>query len=206
MPKQDYLPATQADYLAWHNRFTAKLAELKAAYDVTDAQLAALATEKAALDAKFTEANRLKAEAKAGTTALNAALGASEKGLRLLVRRLKAHAAYTESDGAALGIIGPDDGSDSATAKPGLSVRELSEGRIELGFARLGYTGLRIYSRREGEAGLTFLAVDTDPPYVDTRPLAVAGKPEVREYQARYLDGDDEVGLPSDIVGAVARA
>jgi hypothetical protein len=50
-----------------------------------------------------------------------------------------------------------------------------------------------------------FLAVDTDPPYVDTRPLAVAGKPVVREYQARYLDGDDEVGLPSDIVKAVAR-
>jgi hypothetical protein len=47
--------------------------------------------------------------------------------------------------------------------------------------------------------------VDTDPPYVDARPLAIAGKPEVREYQARYLDGDDEVGLPSDIVKAVAR-
>lgn len=206
MPKQDYLPATQADFLAWHLRFTAKLAELKARYGVTDAQLAALAAEKTALDTRFTEANRLKAEAKAATTALNAALGASEKGLRLLVRQLKAHAAYTEADGAALGIVGPDEAGDAGTAKPVLTVRELGEGRVELSFARLGWTGLRIYGRREGDAGLTFLAVDTDPPYVDTRPLAVAGKPEVREYQARYLDGDDEVGLPSDIVKAVARA
>lgn len=40
---------------------------------------------------------------------------------------------------------------------------------------------------------------------MDTHPLAVAGKPEAREYQTRYLDGDDEIGLPSDIVKAVAR-
>jgi hypothetical protein len=206
MPKQDYLPAPQADFLAWHNRFTAKLNELNVTYGISDDQLAALAAEKVALDTKFAAANRLKAEAKAATLAFTDTLGSSKRGLRRLARQLKAHAAYTEADGVALGIIGPDDDSDDATAKPVLGVRELSEGRIELGFASLGYTGLRIYSRREGESALTFLAVDTDPPYVDTRPLALAGKPEVREYQARYLDGDDEVGLPSDIVKAVARA
>ena len=35
---------------------------------------------------------------------------------------------------------------------------------------------------------------------IDGRPLATAGVAEVREYMARGMDGDNEIGLESDIV------
>jgi hypothetical protein len=41
-------------------------------------------------------------------------------------------------------------------------------------------------------------ARDTASPYVNNRPLLVAGKPEVREYRATYVLGDAEIGNPSD--------
>ncbi len=43
-------------------------------------------------------------------------------------------------------------------------------------------------------------ARDTQTPYVDTRPLLVATKPELREYKAVYVLSDAEIGLFSDEV------
>jgi hypothetical protein len=42
------------------------------------------------------------------------------------------------------------------------------------------------------------LRCDTASPYVDNRPLLVAGKPETREYRAIYILHDAEIGNPSD--------
>jgi hypothetical protein len=36
---------------------------------------------------------------------------------------------------------------------------------------------------------------DTQTPYLDTRPLKVAGKPEIREYKAMFVVGDQEIGI-----------
>jgi hypothetical protein len=58
--------------------------------------------------------------------------------------------------------------------------------------------GVNIYSRRDGDADFKFLARDTVPPYVDNRPMLVAGKPELREYKAVFVVGDQEVSQFSD--------
>ncbi|HLG34481.1 MAG TPA: hypothetical protein VI757_06325, partial [Bacteroidia bacterium] len=44
------------------------------------------------------------------------------------------------------------------------------------------------------------LANDHHSPYHDTRALAVAGKPEVREYRARGVLGDVEIGQWSAVI------
>jgi len=36
---------------------------------------------------------------------------------------------------------------------------------------------------------------DTASPYVENRPLLVAGKPELREYKCVYVRDDAEIGL-----------
>ena len=41
---------------------------------------------------------------------------------------------------------------------------------------------------------MEFLARGTVPSYVDTMPLAQAGKPEVREYRIRAVTNDEESG------------
>ena len=51
-----------------------------------------------------------------------------------------------------------------------------------------------------GDTDFKFLARDTVPPYVDNRPMLVAGKPELREYKAVYVVSDAEIGLFSDEV------
>ena len=57
---------------------------------------------------------------------------------------------------------------------------------------------MNLYSKRDGDVDFVFLARDTQTPYVDNRPLKVAGKPEMREYKAVYVQDDAEIGLFSD--------
>ena len=52
---------------------------------------------------------------------------------------------------------------------------------------RRGHIGIYIESRR-GVGPWEFLAIDTQAPYDDDRPLLVAGTPEVREYRLRFWD------------------
>jgi hypothetical protein len=73
-------------------------------------------------------------------------------------------------------------------------------GLITLEFKKKGVDALAIYGRLRGTLGWTKLGVDTSSPYVDGRPLAVAGVAEIREYMARGMMDDDEIGLESDIV------
>ncbi len=53
-------------------------------------------------------------------------------------------------------------------------------------------------SNCEGDVDFKFLARDTQPPYVDNRLMFVAGKPELREYKAVFVIGDQEVSQFSD--------
>jgi hypothetical protein len=57
---------------------------------------------------------------------------------------------------------------------------------------------LLLNSGRDGDGEFKFLARDTVPPYVDNRPLLVAGKPELRNYKAIFVGGDEEVSQFSD--------
>ena len=54
---------------------------------------------------------------------------------------------------------------------------------------------MNIYSKRDGDADFVFLARDTATPYLDTRPLKVAGKPEIRECRAMFVLNDEEIGI-----------
>ena len=55
-------------------------------------------------------------------------------------------------------------------------------GTNELEFKLANREGENIYSRR---------ARDTVPPYMDNRPTLVAGKPEVAEYKAVFVGGQE---------------
>ncbi|MBC7821690.1 MAG: hypothetical protein IAG10_32800 [Planctomycetaceae bacterium] len=52
---------------------------------------------------------------------------------------------------------------------------------------------MRILSKRGAETAFTLLAIDTESPYIDTR-ANLAALPEVRQYQAQYLLGDEPIG------------
>jgi hypothetical protein len=78
------------------------------------------------------------------------------------------------------------------------AAKKLSSGRkrggvVEMDFNLANSEGVNTCSRRDGGTDFKFLARDTVPPYVDNRPLLVAGKPELREYKAVFVVGDQEV-------------
>lgn len=75
---------------------------------------------------------------------------------------------------------------------------------MKVAFNKMDAQGVHIYGLRDGEAGFTLLASATHSPYVDNRPLLVAGKPEVRQYKAMFFLGKSEIGLASDVVPATA--
>jgi len=49
-----------------------------------------------------------------------------------------------------------------------------------------------------GNTHFKFLARDTMRPYVDTRPMLVAGKPELLEYEAVFVVADQEASQFGD--------
>lgn len=60
-----------------------------------------------------------------------------------------------------------------------------------------------IYSRLSGAPEWTRLGMDSSSPYYDTRPLAVPGVAELREYLVRGIGADEEIGQDSNIVAIV---
>ena len=69
-----------------------------------------------------------------------------------------------------------------------------SQVTVAFGKAKGNIDGVNVYSRRQGTSQWNFLARDTEPPYVDTTPLAQAGQPEIREYRIRAVIDDEEIG------------
>ena len=87
---------------------------------------------------------------------------------------------------------------DPNTYKPEFKLRIVA-GEIRLDWKKMGADGVAIYSRLAGQVAWTRIGTDTSSPYIDGRPLAVAGVPETREYMLRGMVKDDEIGLDSDI-------
>jgi hypothetical protein len=116
-----------------------------------------------------------------------------------LVAKMKLSAGYTEAIGTDLGIVGQ---AVTEKALPKFSA-DLLQGTgcqcVKLTFAKYGHMGVYIESRRSTGAW-EFLAIDTESPYMDERPLLVAGQPEVREYHMRFWDKGTPNGDWTDVV------
>ena len=112
-----------------------------------------------------------------------------------LVRKIKAHAAYTEAIGRDLGIVGAEDATDPAAGKPAITAR-LAGGRPEIVWRKGRYDALEIEADRGDGKGFAFLTIDTVPDYADTAELPAA--PAIWKYRAIYRKGDERVGQWSD--------
>ena len=110
------------------------------------------------------------------------------------IARIKLAAGYTTAIGTDLGIIGAEDTTDRPFPEFTTKVEQGATGqRVRLVFTKFGHLGVTIESRR-GTGAWEFLAIDTESPQLDERPLLVAGQPEVREYRMRWYDKDGPNG------------
>ena len=84
--------------------------------------------------------------------------------------------------------------------RPVLLCRRSIEGQVQLRFAKRGFTGALISCRRGEESGFTLLSKQLSSPLLDARPNLVPGVPELRYYQAQFLDTDQPTGELSAVL------
>jgi hypothetical protein len=200
MSKQDYIPQNNATFGAWHDQFKTAVLANAVTFGLVTADTTPITADNTDFHAKLTGQTTAAAASKQATADLNSSRANAEKRARALAGRVKKHPAYTPALGNLLGIIGPEDTTDLSVSKPQLTGFDRHGGVVELDFNLLTSDGVNIYSRRDGDGDFKFLARDTVAPYIDNRPMLVAGKPELREYKAVFVRYDQEVSLFSDEV------
>ncbi len=120
-------------------------------------------------------------------------------GLREFAKFVKSQPGYTQEIDAMLGIEGSESILDLTNVKPVLTVSY--EGlNVIIRFKKQGSDGVKIFSRRGDETSFSFLAIDTESPYIDSRPKINSSLPETREYQAVHIYKDEPVGQMSDTI------
>jgi hypothetical protein len=131
-------------------------------------------------------------------TGVTAAAAGALTRIFALVAKMKLDAGFTEAIGTDLGVIGQEE-TPKAAPKQSAAVEQGSICQcVRLTFAKYTHMGVHIESRR-GTGAFEFLAVDTESPYLDERPLLVAGQPEIREYRMRFLDKGTPNGDWTDV-------
>ncbi|MBV9928097.1 MAG: hypothetical protein JOZ96_23970 [Acidobacteria bacterium] len=123
--------------------------------------------------------------------------------LRNLIQRIQLSPGYTEQIGLDLGISERDGVGPSvadAAPKPSVRARSTGPGTVQVDFSKEKYDGVVIESQRDGDDEWQSLGLDSYSPYIDDRPPKVEGKPETRQYRARYMLRDQPTGEWSDIV------
>lgn len=122
--------------------------------------------------------------------------------IRAKVKNWKTLSGYPASGSeGVLQLKGTDSAFDPATYKPELKATVVAGG-VKVEFKKKGVAAMSIYMRRGGTANWQKLGIDTESPYLDSAPLAQAGVAEVREYKARGILHDVEIGVDSDVVSA----
>ena len=118
---------------------------------------------------------------------VTAALPGTLNRIFALIAKMKLSSAMTDAIATDLGIVGSE-ATEKAVPK---FITEMLQGTgcqcVKHTFYKYNHMGVYIEGRR-GTGAWEFLAIDTESPYIDERPLLVAGTPEVREYRMRFWD------------------
>ncbi len=224
-----YFPGSDTEQVIWLNNFLAKLKSLAAQLGVTAAEVNNVAAYAAMFSYtmnvieshKSTLSNlyaykRLLKKAKdqqhlgafPQMTPLPAAPPAVAEGIfdqvALLVRRIKASTAYTESIGCDLGVIAPDNKPDWETLQPELKVK-LDAGHPVIKVNKGIADAIDLFVDPNDGRGWVLLSQLIRPSYTDTTTLADGVKIANWDYRAMFVIGNENVGLMSATVGIVVK-
>jgi hypothetical protein len=229
MPNPDYIPRREAELVAFLANLAAKLSAYASTFGITVAQITQMTADSLFVAAVLNQIAAAKAEAKEwveykdielfgaigsplpSTPAAMASFPVSSvppgiiQRVRNLANQIKNHPAYTAAVGEDLGLIAPV---TAASGDPKPTGKATAQGNFQalIEWVKGAYDGVDIETQREGETTWTYLAFDSFSPYLDTRPPAVAGKPEVRRYRMRYRRKEDSIGLWSDVIEVLVGA
>jgi hypothetical protein len=195
----DFVPNTDGELRPWLLGLKKNVPDLVTELEITparltkitgwcDAQLGAMDNADQAKTAWLTASQNKQTQ-----TATNIA------GLRGEIAKWKVADGMTDAIAAQLKIVGGSTPFNPETYQPQITA-DVFSGYVRFKFKKLGAGGINLYTRIKGTMGWKFVSRDTNSPYDDHTPLAVAGVSEVREYQAFGILNDEQIGLPCDIL------
>lgn len=139
------------------------------------------------------------AAAEAGANA-SQTFAQSNSALRALFNQLKANPRFTDGMGESMRIFTRSTQRDPGDITPRLKA-VAEAGAVRLNGSKDYAETVNIYMRLAGTTAWTLIGAKRKKfPFEDQTPLKTPGTPEVREYLARGVIGDDEVGRPSGII------
>ena len=198
--KKDFIPGRDGDLDTWEENFLAEVDAVAATLHIDPTEVTNTKTSVSGHRSKFTDMNTAKNAAASAVSSNKTAKQTSVTGVRALANRIKSASGYTEDMGRTLGIIGAESTFDPDTAKPVVTI-EMAGGFPKINFNHPAEVdGVYIYSKRGTEAAFTFIATDTQTPYIDTRENLAPGVAENRKYYAFFFIDDSVIGLQSDEV------
>ena len=205
MPRNEFMPTNDAQFLVWHDKMKAAATTIGTALGITADDLTEIGTDNTAAHAKVNAAVTASTAAQTAIHQKNDALADVKANVRLFAKRVKGHRDYTEAQGIQLGIVGAEDTTDMTVEQPTLAGNPLPGFAVEVGFTKSNADAVDIYGTRDGDGASQFLGRDTQSPYVDNRLPLVPGKPEIRKYKGIYVVKNQQIGSFSDEITVVCQ-
>lgn len=197
MAKIYYIPDREGQLIIWLENFIVKIGTHGATLDLDPAEISELQDRAQAIIDAINLTTQKKDQWKAQVETKNTTKGDNTTFITSKVTQFKEEETYTPAIGDDLGVIGPEQGFDSLTYQPTLTVQNIQQGRL-LKFSKSETDGVNVYRRPKGGTEWTFLAMDTKSPYLDSEDFA---SPTEVEYKVVGVIDNEEIGVDSDIVG-----
>ena len=195
----DYIPPADDAKIIWLTNLKTKIAGYATALNITSGRVTQIIAWCNDLIAAINAAAQAKRDWLSSSAAQATQEHTSLAGIRGEVALWKPQPGMDAATEADLKIVGTSTPFNPDTYKGNITSAEAFSGYVRLKFQKGGVGSVNIYSRKRGETAWQFLSRDTNSPYDDHHPLAVAGVPEVREYIAFGVVNDVQIGQPSDI-------
>jgi hypothetical protein len=196
MAKKDYIPVKQSGKDTFLESWEAKIDEVLSDLSLPATHADNVKAKVTAQRTAFTDWKNAKALAKSKSADYRKKNKEMEKALRTYHKNLKSMAAYKSPVGNKIGIEGPEEIFDRATAQPKCS------GTCTGNMAAIKFSNPRqvdmveITSRRGAETSFSFLGNATSSPYFDARPNLDAHA-ETRDYIIWYIIDGKRIGKES---------
>ncbi|MEQ1606794.1 MAG: hypothetical protein ABL999_18170 [Pyrinomonadaceae bacterium] len=119
---------------------------------------------------------------------------------RNLIRRIKSAPGYTPIIGEDLGLVIDDAAPlDPENLTASLSLKALSDSRVEITFSKQGLSGMRVEFKRKNDANWGLAGIFIVSPGFHVEPSIPEDEPESRQYRGYLLDKNEPVGNVSPI-------
>ncbi len=198
MTHSNFLPKKEAELTIFLASYLSGLTANRTTLALTTGDTASQTTYCNGISTAINNVSIQKANQKNATASKNTTKKANLLAIQNFIQLVKKLPNYTTAIGNALGVIGAANPFDPSTFKTVLTT-DAFPGYVLVKYHKGDADGINLYARLQGVTNWTLVSRVNTSPYADTRPLALSGTPEIRQYMAIGVMSDTEIGLQSDI-------